>query len=44
VQWHPEWHPLHEPGVLSGEPILEEFMQAARGKAWPSDGESNKTS
>jgi putative glutamine amidotransferase len=34
VQWHPEWHPLHEPEVLSGEPILEEFMQAARGKAW----------
>lgn len=30
VQWHPEWHPRDEPGLLSGEPVLREFLEAAR--------------
>ncbi|BCS54591.1 hypothetical protein GSVR_28990 [Geobacter sp. SVR] len=30
VQWHPEFHPPDEPGLLNGEPILTDFLEAAR--------------
>jgi len=29
VQWHPEWHRGDDGGVISGEPILREFLQQA---------------
>ena len=29
VQWHPEFHPPDEAGLLSGEPILTDFLNAA---------------
>ena len=29
VQWHPEFHPPSEPGLLDGAPLLSEFLQAA---------------
>ena len=28
VQWHPEFHPPDEPGLLPGEPILVDFLTA----------------
>jgi putative glutamine amidotransferase len=28
VQWHPEFHPQGEPGLLDGEPILRNFLDA----------------
>lgn len=28
VQWHPEFHPPDEPGLLPGEPILDDFLRA----------------
>jgi putative glutamine amidotransferase len=31
VQWHPEFHPPGEAATLDSGPILEEFLQAARG-------------
>ena len=31
VQWHPEFHDPKDPGLLNGDPILEEFLDAARG-------------
>ncbi len=30
VQWHPEFHDTNDPGLLNGDPILEEFLDAAR--------------
>lgn len=30
VQWHPEFHDPNDPGLLNGDPILEEFLDAAR--------------
>lgn len=29
VQWHPEFHDPNDPGILNGNPILEEFLDAA---------------
>ena len=31
VQWHPEFHRPGDPGTLDSAPILEEFLDAARG-------------
>jgi putative glutamine amidotransferase len=31
VQWHPEFHPPGDAATLDSAPILEEFLQAARG-------------
>jgi putative glutamine amidotransferase len=31
VQWHPEFHPPGDQGMLDSGPILEEFLRAARG-------------
>ncbi len=31
VQWHPEYHPPGDATTLDSAPILEEFLQAARG-------------
>lgn len=31
VQWHPEFHPPADQTMLDSAPILEEFLQAARG-------------
>jgi putative glutamine amidotransferase len=30
VQWHPEFHPPGDEGVLESAPILDEFLRAAR--------------
>lgn len=30
VQWHPEFHPIGEPGVFDDEPMLRAFLQACR--------------
>jgi putative glutamine amidotransferase len=30
VQWHPEFHPGDEPGLLPGKPILDDFLNAVR--------------
>ncbi len=30
VQWHPEFHPADEPGLLPGGPILDDFLNAVR--------------
>lgn len=30
VQWHPEFHDPGDPVLLNGDPILEEFLEAAR--------------
>jgi putative glutamine amidotransferase len=32
VQWHPEFHPPADKTMLDSAPILEEFLQAARGE------------
>jgi putative glutamine amidotransferase len=32
VQWHPEFHPPADETMLDSAPILEEFLQAARGE------------
>lgn len=34
VQWHPEFHPPGAPDLLDCTPILDEFLQAARGRRW----------
>ncbi|HWI41697.1 MAG TPA: type 1 glutamine amidotransferase [Verrucomicrobiae bacterium] len=35
VQWHPEFHPQGEEGLLSGEPILADFLGAVRATGAP---------
>lgn len=32
VQWHPEFHPPGDPDLLDCTPILDEFLNAARGR------------
>jgi len=34
VQWHPEFHPPGSPDLLDCTPILDEFLNAARGRRW----------
>jgi putative glutamine amidotransferase len=34
VQWHPEFHPPGDPDLLDCTPILDEFLDAARGRRW----------
>ena len=34
VQWHPEFHPPGAPDLLDCTPILDEFLNAARGRRW----------
>ena len=34
VQWHPEFHPPGNPDLLDCNPILDEFLTAARGRRW----------
>lgn len=34
LQWHPEFHPPGDPGLLNCTPILDEFLSAARGRRW----------
>lgn len=34
LQWHPEFHPPGNPNLLDCTPILDEFLQAARGRRW----------
>jgi putative glutamine amidotransferase len=34
VQWHPEFHPPGSPTLLDCTPILDEFLNAARGRRW----------
>ncbi|MBS1229373.1 MAG: Glutamine amidotransferase class-I:Peptidase [Proteobacteria bacterium] len=34
VQWHPEFHPPGSPNLLDCTPILDEFLNAARGRRW----------
>jgi putative glutamine amidotransferase len=34
VQWHPEFHPPGAPDLLDCTPILDEFLDAARGRRW----------
>lgn len=34
VQWHPEFHPPGSADLLDCTPILDEFLQAARGHRW----------
>jgi putative glutamine amidotransferase len=34
VQWHPEFHPPGAPDLLDSAPILDEFLDAARGRRW----------
>ena len=34
VQWHPEFHPPGSPDLLDCTPILDEFLNAERGRRW----------
>ena len=34
LQWHPEFHPPGFAGLLDCTPILDEFLNAARGRRW----------
>lgn len=34
LQWHPEFHPPGNPDLLNCNPILDEFLTAARGRRW----------
>lgn len=34
LQWHPEFHPPGNPELLDCTPILDEFLNAARGRRW----------
>ena len=34
LQWHPEFHPPGAPDLLNCNPILDEFLTAARGRRW----------
>ena len=34
VQWHPEFHAPGSPDLLDCTPILDEFLNAARGRRW----------
>ncbi len=34
LQWHPEFHPPGSPTLLDCTPILDEFLNAARGRRW----------
>lgn len=34
LQWHPEFHPPGASGLLDCTPILDEFLNAARGRRW----------
>lgn len=34
LQWHPEFHQPGNPSVLDCTPILDEFLNAARGRRW----------
>ena len=34
VQWHPEFHPPGNQNLLDCTPILDEFLNAARGRRW----------
>lgn len=34
LQWHPEFHPPGDPELLDCTPILDEFLNAARGRRW----------
>ncbi len=34
LQWHPEFHPPGNAELLDCVPILDEFLQAARGRLW----------
>jgi putative glutamine amidotransferase len=34
LQWHPEFHPPGSPDLLNCNPILDEFLNAARGRRW----------
>lgn len=34
LQWHPEFHPPGSPHLLDCTPILDEFLQVARGRRW----------
>jgi putative glutamine amidotransferase len=34
LQWHPEFHPPGAPDLLDCNPILDEFLSAARGRRW----------
>ncbi len=34
MQWHPEFHPPGSPNLLDCTPILDEFLNAARGRRW----------
>jgi len=34
LQWHPEFHPPGSPDLLDCSPILDEFLNAARGRRW----------
>jgi putative glutamine amidotransferase len=34
LQWHPEFHPPGAVDLLDGVPILDEFLDAARGRRW----------
>ena len=34
LQWHPEFHPPGSSELLDCTPILDEFLQAARGRSW----------
>ena len=31
LQWHPEFHPKHGESLLDSSPVLDEFLQSARG-------------
>ena len=34
LQWHPEFHVPGSPNLLDSAPLLEEFLNAARGRRW----------
>ena len=34
AQWHPEFHPPGHPDLLDCTPILDEYLNAARGRRW----------
>jgi putative glutamine amidotransferase len=34
LQWHPEFHPPGSPNLLDCTPILDEFLNASRGRRW----------
>lgn len=34
LQWHPEFHPPGAPDLLNCNPLLDQFLTAARGRRW----------